>query len=66
MLAVSYEQLAEILSATELELNKNLEFGDAKHIVRENAEDVGKHADAAGKRLGIDIATGKPLLPSAH
>ena len=66
MLAVSYEQLAEILSATELEMNKNLAFDDAKGIVHSNSEDVGKHAAAAGKRLGIDIATGKPLLPSGY
>src|SRR5262249_42067027 len=57
MLAISYELLAENISAVELEQNENLEFDDTKRIVRRNAEDVGKHAEATGKRLGIDIAT---------
>jgi hypothetical protein len=66
MLAVSYELLAETISATELEMNQNLPFETAKHIVHSNSEDVGKHAEATGKRLGIDIATNKPLLKSSH
>ena len=66
MLAVSYELLAETISATELEMNRNLEFDDAKRIVHDNAEDVGKHAESTGKRLGLDIATNRPLLKSSH
>lgn len=66
MLAVSYELLAETISATELEMNKNLEFEAARRIVHDNSEDVGRHAEATGKRLGIDIATNRPLLTSSH
>lgn len=62
-LAVSYEMLAENISATELELHRNLEYDGAANIVRRNSEDVGAHAEATSRRLGIDIATNQPLLP---
>ncbi len=62
-LAIIYESLAEELSSVELEQNHDLEFGQAKRIVRTNAESVGKHATEESKRLGIDIATNQPLLP---
>lgn len=65
-LALSYELLAENISATELEMKVNLEFDDCKRIVRSNATHVGNHAEETGKRLGIDIATDRPLLLPAE
>jgi hypothetical protein len=63
-LALSYELLAENLSAVEMEMHTNLKFDESKDIVRRNSESVGEHAEQAGKRLGLDIATDTPLLPS--
>jgi len=40
-----------------------MEYDHARKIVRSDAEFVGKHANAASKRLWIDIPTGRPLLP---
>lgn len=62
-IALAYELLAERISARELEQNNNLEFDQAKQIVRENSESIGPHAAETGRRLGIDIATDRPLLP---
>jgi len=61
-LALSYELLAENLSAAELAQKRNLAFEEVQDVVRTNAEDVGRHAQQAGQRLGIDIATNRPLL----
>lgn len=62
-LAIAYESLAEEISAAKLEQKDHeLYFGEAKRIVRSSAESVGKHAKETGQQLGIDIATGKPLL----
>ena len=65
MLAVSYELLAETISATKLEMSENLVFEATKRIVHETAEHVGKHAEETGRQLGIDIATNTPLLKSS-
>jgi hypothetical protein len=62
LLALSYELLAENLSAAALDQEKDLEFNEANEIVREQSEFVGDHAAQASKRLGIDLVTNKPLL----
>ena len=62
LLALTYELLAENMSGYELDQKQNLEFEGAKQIVRSNSEFVGDQAAAAGRKLGIDIATDRPLL----
>ncbi len=62
MLALSYELLAENLSAVALDQHQDLEFNEARNIVHEESSHVGEHAEKSGKRLGIDIVTNKPLL----
>jgi DNA-damage-inducible protein D len=61
-LALTYEMLAENISAEEMEQHKNLKFDESKAIVRRNAQDVGEHAERTSRRLGKDIVTDKPLL----
>jgi len=62
-LGLLYEAVAEEISAVNLSTRENLEYDHTKRIVRSDAEYVGKQADDTGKRLGIDIPTGRPLLP---
>jgi hypothetical protein len=62
LLALSYELLAENLSAAALDQQKDLEFDQAREIVRNESEFVGDQAAQASKRLGIDLITNKPLL----
>ncbi len=62
--ALIYEMLAENLSEVDLRRRQGLELDEAKQIVRSDSEFVGKQAKAAGQRLGIDLVTGKPLLPA--
>jgi hypothetical protein len=62
-IALNYEALAESLSAYELDQKSNLEFEQAKFVVRSNSEFVGQHAEKASRRLNIDIPTNRPLLP---
>jgi len=54
--------LAEEVSAVELDQKSDLGFDQAKGIVRTKSESVGKHAEETGRRLGIDVATGRRLL----
>jgi len=61
-LAILYEALAEEVSSVELDQKSDLAFDQAKSIVRSNSESVGTHAEETGRRLGIDIATNRPLL----
>ncbi len=61
-LAILYESLAEEVSSVELDQKSDLAFDQAKNIVRSNSESVGTHAEETGRRLGIDIATNRPLL----
>jgi hypothetical protein len=62
ILALGYELLAENLSAAALDQQKDLEFHEAREIVRSESEFVGDQAEQASKRLGIDLITNKPLL----
>ena len=61
-LALTYEMLAESISAEEMEQHQNLKFGESKEIVQRNSEDVGEHAERTSRRLGKDIITDRPLL----
>lgn len=61
-LAALYELIAELMSNYELMHRQNLDFNEAKQIVRTTSEFVGDQAAAAGRKLGIDIATDRPLL----
>jgi DNA-damage-inducible protein D len=60
--ALGYEMLAEAMSGRRLEEREHLVFDQAKKIVRTASEFFGKQADEAGKEMGIDIATDRPLL----
>ncbi len=60
--ALGYELLAEGMSGRSLEERQDLVFDEAKKIVREASEFVGTQAEEMGKKLGIDIATDRPLL----
>jgi hypothetical protein len=62
MIALSYELLAENLSAAALDQQIDLDFNEAREIVRNESEFVGDQAAQASKRLGIDLITNKPLL----
>ena len=61
-IAIAYEVLAERISAFELNQRTDLTYDEAAKIVRTNSESVGEHAETTGRRLGIDVATGNPLL----
>ncbi len=65
-LALTYEMLAEQISMRELELKRDIEYEQSRQIVRTNSASVGKHAEETGRRLGIDIATDKPLLKATN
>ncbi len=62
MLALNYEMLAENLSAAALEQQQDLEYNEARNIVRDESTFVGDQAAQASKRLGVDLVTNKPLL----
>lgn len=62
-IALDYETLAESISTYDLDQNQNIDFKQAKKIVRSNSESLGKHAEQTGRRRGIDIPTDRPLLP---
>ncbi|GIK66460.1 MAG: hypothetical protein BroJett018_42540 [Chloroflexota bacterium] len=63
-LALMYQMIAEETASIELGDALYVSWDEAKRIVRSVAEFIGRQARATGKRLGIDIATGKPLLKS--
>lgn len=65
-IALAYETLAEEISAFELNQKEDLSFDQAKGVVRINSESVGKHAEETSQRLGIDVATNRPLLRDGH
>ncbi len=62
VLALNYEMLAENLSAMALDQQQDLEYNEARNIVRDESTFVGDQAAQASKRLGIDLVTNKPLL----
>ncbi len=62
-IALHYEMIAEEVSERELAQNEQLTFEQAREIVYTNSQFIGQQAQKTGKRLGIDVATDKPLLP---
>ncbi len=62
-IALHYEMIAEEVSERELAQNEQLSFEQARQIVYTNSQFIGQQAAETGKRLGIDVATDKPLLP---
>src|SRR5579859_6424869 len=64
-LGLAYETVAELMSEHDLKKEADLEFDQARQIVHDDAAFVGKQANNSAKRLGIDLPTGKPLLPAS-
>jgi hypothetical protein len=54
----------DLAAFTELSQKENLSFEQAEEIVFANSKSLRSHADRTARRLGIDIPTGKPLLPA--
>lgn len=65
-LALAYQSIAEEVSAKQLGKRDELEWEEARVIVREVADLIGIQAKATSQYLGVDLATGKPLLPSGE
>lgn len=61
-LALSYQGIAEEVSAKRLGVREELTWDEARVIVREVADLVGIQAQATSHYLQIDLATGQPLL----
>ena len=61
---MAYETVAELVSEYDLRQGEDLEYDLAKRIVRTDSELVGKQAQKTSLHLGIDIPTGRPLLPA--
>jgi hypothetical protein len=61
-LALTYQGIAEEVSAQKLGNRSELEWDEAQQIVREVSGIIGTQARATGEYLGVDLATGKPLL----
>ncbi len=64
-LALTYQAIAEEVSAQRLGDKEEIEWEEARSVVQEVAEMIGKQAKATGEYLGVDLATGKPILPSS-
>ncbi|MBZ0288685.1 MAG: hypothetical protein K8I30_13795, partial [Anaerolineae bacterium] len=62
-LALIYQRLAEAVSAQKLGERTLLTWNEAHEMVRIVANLIGEQAQATGRFLGTDLATGKPLLP---
>lgn len=65
-LALAYQSIAEEVSAKQLGKRDELEWEEARGIVREVADLIGVQAKATSQYLDVDLATGKPLLPSGE
>jgi len=63
-LGLLYEAITEEISSANLRVKSDLEVEQARQIVRSDAEFVSSQVEAVGKRLGVGIPTGKPLLPA--
>jgi hypothetical protein len=61
-LALIYQGLAEEVAAHKLGDRQELEWDEAHEIVRDVAELIGKQAHQTSRYLGVDLATGQPLL----
>jgi len=63
-LALSYQTLAEEVAAQKLGDQAELSWAEARLIVREVSLLIGEQAATTARFLGMDIATGKRLLPA--
>ncbi|MHB8624910.1 MAG: hypothetical protein ACYDBJ_03595 [Aggregatilineales bacterium] len=63
-LGLLYETVAEEVSEIDLRQQSNLAYRQAEEIVRADSALVSASAKAVSKHLGIDIPTGRPLLPA--
>ncbi|HLA43059.1 MAG TPA: hypothetical protein VJZ27_06470 [Aggregatilineales bacterium] len=61
-LALTYQGIAEEVSAQKLGNRSELEWEEARQIVRAVSDLIGIQAQATSAYLGVDLATGKPLL----
>ncbi len=61
-LALSYQALAEEVSAQTLGDKRELTWDEARQVVRVVADLIGAQAETTARFLGTDLATGKPLL----
>ncbi len=61
-IALHYEMIAEEVAERELAKHQQLAFDQARQIVHANSKFIGVQANETGKRLGIDVATDRPLL----
>jgi hypothetical protein len=64
--ALGFLSIAEALCADELGDAQNITPEQARHIVSEVAHMVGVSADVLQERVGRDLVTGRPLLPSGY
>jgi hypothetical protein len=62
VLALTYQGIAEEVSAHKLGQRSQLSYLEAKQIVRIVADLIGHQAQETARFLDIDLATGKPLL----
>lgn len=65
-LALTYQAIAEEVSAHQLGEQTRISWNKAKAVVREVSDLIGQQASATSKYLGVDLATGKPLLESGE
>lgn len=63
--ALHFQALAEDGCARKLGTRQELAWDEARVIVQEIADMVGKLAHEYGKYFDIDVATGRPLLPAS-
>jgi hypothetical protein len=63
-MAVHYQGIAEEASALKLGDRQELDWDEARAIIQMVAKFVGKQVQEMSQLLNMDIATGKPLLPS--
>lgn len=62
MLALYYQGIAEEVAARKLGDREELTWSEARQIVQMVAAFIGKQAQDTSELLGLDLATGKPLL----
>lgn len=66
MMALHYQGIAEEAAAQKLGARSELSWFEAREIVQHIAQFIGKQADETSQLLGIDLATGKPLLGAGN
>jgi hypothetical protein len=64
MMALHYQGIAEEVCAQKLGQRQSLSWIEARVIVQEVAKFIGRQAKETSEWLNMDLATGKPLLPT--